>query len=79
MKPLARFWMGFAGLSLAAVCVAYAAEPAKNTEKTKPVDYTTQIKPLLAKHCYECHSAKKHESGLRLDSALRAMDWPKRS
>lgn len=38
----------------------------------KPVDYTTQIKPLLAQHCAECHGLKKQQSGLRIDSG-RAM------
>jgi hypothetical protein len=34
-----------------------------------PVDYLRDIKPLLAKHCYECHGATKQRSGLRLDTA----------
>ncbi|GAB4150223.1 MAG: PSD1 and planctomycete cytochrome C domain-containing protein [Planctomycetaceae bacterium] len=38
----------------------------------KPVDYTTQIKPLFAKHCYSCHNVRKQESGLRLDAAKLA-------
>src|SRR6266849_10480703 len=33
------------------------------------VDYLRDIKPLLARHCYECHGAQKQRSGLRLDSA----------
>src|ERR1700722_19510128 len=32
------------------------------------VDYTRQIKPLLAKHCFECHGPSKQRGGLRLDS-----------
>ena len=38
-----------------------AAEP--------PVDYTEQIKPILAAKCYACHGALKQESGLRLDAS----------
>lgn len=40
----------------------------------EPVDYLRDIKPLLAKHCGECHGAEKQRAGLRLDSAaaLRA-------
>lgn len=38
----------------------------------KQPDYTTQIKPLLARHCAECHGLKKQQSGLRVDSG-RAM------
>jgi hypothetical protein len=33
------------------------------------VDYLRDIKPLLARHCHECHGAQKQRSGLRLDSA----------
>jgi mono/diheme cytochrome c family protein len=36
------------------------------------VDYTTQVKPLLAKHCSKCHGPEKQSSGLRIDSG-RAM------
>ncbi len=44
--------------------IAHAAEP---------VDYVRQIKPILARHCYECHGRKKQESGLRLDTAAAAL------
>ena len=30
--------------------------------------FETRIRPLLIKHCLECHGVKKQESGLRLDS-----------
>ncbi|SVE35638.1 uncharacterized protein METZ01_LOCUS488492, partial [marine metagenome] len=29
--------------------------------------FEKKIRPLLARHCYECHSVKKIEGGLRLD------------
>lgn len=32
------------------------------------VDYSRQIKPLLSKHCQECHGPLKQQSGLRVDS-----------
>src|SRR6266849_1389473 len=35
----------------------------------EPVDYLRDIKPILAKNCYECHAAQKQRSGLRLDTA----------
>jgi mono/diheme cytochrome c family protein len=44
---------------------------------TRPVDYAQDIKPLLAKYCYECHGADAQEAGLRLDrkkSALAGAD-----
>lgn len=34
-----------------------------------PVDYSSQIKPLLTRRCAECHGAKKQQVGLRVDSA----------
>lgn len=42
------------------------------------VDYTKDVKPLLEKHCYECHGNGKQQSGLRLDlrqNALRGGDY----
>ena len=30
--------------------------------------FETEVRPLLIKHCYECHGPKKQESDLRLDS-----------
>ena len=42
------------------------------------MDYLKDVKPLLAKHCYECHGNEKQQSGLRLDlrqNALRGGDY----
>ncbi len=33
------------------------------------VNYTAQVKPLLATKCFACHGALKQEAGLRLDAA----------
>jgi mono/diheme cytochrome c family protein len=44
--------------------------PARGEENAEEkVDYKTQVKPVLADYCYECHGAdeKKRESDLRLD------------
>ena len=32
----------------------------------EPVDYLTQVKPILQQRCYACHGALKQEAGLRL-------------
>src|SRR5438094_5142884 len=32
------------------------------------VDYVRDIRPILTKHCYECHGGQKQRSGLRLDA-----------
>ncbi|PHX95703.1 MAG: hypothetical protein CK546_01200 [Pedosphaera sp.] len=51
---------------VAAISVAGAAEPAVDGVAF----FEKRIRPLLAEHCYECHSAtaKKAKGGLRLDS-----------
>src|SRR5579871_2789461 len=38
------------------------------------VDYLRDIKPILAKHCFECHSSKAQKSGLRLDTAAAILN-----
>ena len=38
------------------------------------VDYSTRIKPLLARYCAACHGAQKQQSGLRIDSGRGIMD-----
>jgi hypothetical protein len=35
-------------------------------------DYTRDVKPILARHCYECHGPDKQKSGLRLDNRTAA-------
>ncbi|QDV16854.1 Planctomycete cytochrome C [Gimesia panareensis] len=37
-----------------------------------PVDFTQDIQPLLAKHCYSCHGPDVQEGGLRLDQSEQA-------
>jgi len=36
------------------------------------VDFQADIRPLLQKHCTECHGAEKQKSGLRLDAKIFA-------
>ena len=36
------------------------------------VDYLTQVKPILQKHCYACHGALRQRGGLRLDTVALA-------
>jgi hypothetical protein len=47
-----------------AVCL-WSVTPAK----ADSVDYVGQVKPILARHCYECHSDKVQKGKLRVDSA----------
>ena len=65
--------MTFAGLM---VCLAW---PLTAVSAEEPVDYSRDVRPLLAKHCYACHGpdAEQREAGLRLDqseSALSELD-----
>jgi mono/diheme cytochrome c family protein len=53
--------------------VLYSLFVASIGHGAEPVDYVRQIKPILAKHCYECHGSKKQESGLRLDTPAAAL------
>lgn len=44
----------------------------------RKVDYSRDIQPLLAQHCYTCHGADVQQAGLRLDlrqNALRGGDY----
>jgi len=33
-----------------------------------PIDFVTDIKPILREHCFACHGSLKQEAGLRLDT-----------
>jgi mono/diheme cytochrome c family protein len=48
------------------------AIPSRPSDASTPVDYLSQIQPLLRSSCYSCHGAEKQESGLRLDLKGRA-------
>lgn len=39
----------------------------------KDVDYLKDIKPILSKHCYQCHGGEKQRAGLRLDTAHQTL------
>ncbi len=59
-----------------AVCSALAtpatAQTAASAAPTQ-VNYDTQIRPILAQHCYSCHGPEAQQSGLRLDLRQNAM------
>ena len=40
---------------------------------TRTVDFTSDIKPIFAAHCVQCHGADKQKSGLRLDDREAAL------
>jgi mono/diheme cytochrome c family protein len=64
---------GLAPVFIAGTC-ALAASAAEQYPRAaaQPVDYTTQIKPILTEHCVTCHGAAKPRGGLTLDTAAAA-------
>jgi hypothetical protein len=38
-----------------------------------PVDFVRDVRPILARNCYECHGEQKKEARLRLDRKARAL------
>lgn len=47
----------------------FLSEPALGA----PVNFVREVRPILEKHCYECHGATKQKSGLRLDIKALAL------
>jgi hypothetical protein len=60
MKNSLSFWLAMAWLCL----------PSFGQSPPESIDFEQHIRPLLAEHCYECHSeqSKPLQGGLRLDS-----------
>ncbi len=52
--------------TIVATCLVLLLQPAL---VAGTVDYTKEIKPILAAQCYTCHGALKQKKGLRLDTA----------
>ncbi|REJ66163.1 MAG: DUF1553 domain-containing protein [Planctomycetota bacterium] len=73
-STLAARWLIGLTLSLVAgVVVAEEAEtPAFNPEELR--FFETNIRPLLAEHCYKCHGEEKQKGELRLDSLAAILE-----
>lgn len=54
---------GFVILGLA--CIALGTASAGGDEAA--IDFDRDVRPILARHCHQCHGKGKQESGLRLD------------
>ena len=62
--------IGLAGGSTATFCQTHADDPAvEDPAADEPVDFGTQIRPLLMRNCYTCHGPDEgsREADLRLD------------
>ncbi|MBS0265144.1 MAG: DUF1549 domain-containing protein [Planctomycetes bacterium] len=55
-------------LICALACCGFGTRVSRADEPDRKVDYTADVKPILVRHCVNCHGADKQKSGLRLDS-----------
>ncbi|MFO0984638.1 MAG: PSD1 and planctomycete cytochrome C domain-containing protein [Planctomycetota bacterium] len=56
------------GIAVLAASAAAADSPSElPPAASRPVDYTTDVEPLLAARCYECHGPERQRATLRLD------------
>jgi mono/diheme cytochrome c family protein len=59
------------------IALALLVLPAVARAAPTPPDFDRDVKPILQKHCFQCHGPEKQKGGLRLDqkpSALRGGD-----
>ncbi|WP_437185471.1 PSD1 and planctomycete cytochrome C domain-containing protein [Planctomicrobium sp. SH668] len=54
-------------IRITGVCVMLQLVSAITLANDSEVFFESQVRPLLAKHCFECHGEKKQESSVRLD------------
>ncbi|MFN7927696.1 MAG: PSD1 and planctomycete cytochrome C domain-containing protein [Blastocatellia bacterium] len=55
-------------------CAAFALLPlSQQAAQSTPPSFARDIRPLLAAHCFACHSGKRQSGGLRLDTAATAL------
>src|SRR5262245_62093910 len=52
---------------------AAAADPVLPPATARKVDYTKDVRPILANNCCSCHGEKKQQSGFRLDRKADAL------
>ena len=62
-------WMAVTGVRVGAVESVSSGTNARSVHSDRATFFETRIRPLLAEHCFECHSADAEEpaGGLRLD------------
>src|SRR5579859_8131305 len=64
-----RSTAGFAAIVLALGVPAASAGADKAAPAAQKIDFTREIRPILANHCWNCHGPdeKQRKAGLRLD------------
>lgn len=67
---ISSFRTFFAGLLVTAFLLSASSLPAAEKQPTqKQIQFfESKIRPLLIKHCYDCHGPDEQESGLRVDT-----------
>ncbi len=55
-------------VTLVAIPNARAAEAKPEPSSQALEQFEREVRPVLAKHCFECHGPKKEHNGLRVDS-----------
>jgi mono/diheme cytochrome c family protein len=77
-KRSAGLWAARLGVLLAAVMSAGAAEKVDVSRLpaplSRPVDFVTDVRPILEANCYSCHGPEKQKSSLRLDVKAAAFE-----
>src|SRR3954463_2399113 len=68
-------WLGAAAVAVAFALGTrtWAENPSPGTSEQERF-FEEKVRPLLATNCWDCHGAKKQESGLRLDSRSAVID-----
>lgn len=71
MNQLFSIWLA----AVAALCLCSQASAQGQPGPTGPlVDFTRDIKPMLARTCYGCHGPAKSSAGLRVDSLASILE-----
>ncbi len=59
---------------IAATILPLLALGSTTLDAAPPVDFVRDVRPILQKHCFDCHAGEDAESGLRLDLARGALE-----